>query len=34
MHIKELTLAEFDAFGKTCPIGSYHQTSKIIMIMI
>lgn len=33
MHIKELTLAEFDAFGKTCPIGSYHQTSSYALFM-
>lgn len=33
MHIKELTLAEFDAFSKTCPLGSYHQTSSYALFM-
>jgi len=33
MHIKELTLAEFDLFSKTCPLGSYHQTSNYALFM-
>lgn len=33
MHIKELTIAEFDAFAKTSPIGSYYQSSNYALFM-
>lgn len=33
MHLKELTIAEFDAFAKTCPISSYYQSSKYALFM-
>lgn len=33
MHIKELTVAEFDAYSKTCPIGSYYQSSNYALFM-
>ena len=33
MHIKELTIAEFDAFAKTCPINSYYQSSNYALFM-
>ncbi len=33
MHLKELTIAEFDAFAKTSPLGSYHQSSNYALLM-
>ncbi len=33
MHLKELTIAEFDAFSKTCPTTSYYQTSSYALFM-
>lgn len=33
MHIKELTVAEFDAFAKNNPIGSYYQSSDYALFM-
>ncbi|MCM1053706.1 MAG: aminoacyltransferase [Ruminococcus sp.] len=33
MHIKELTVAEFDAFSKNNPMGSYYQSSNYALFM-
>jgi len=33
MHIKELTIAEFDAYAKTNPLGSYYQSSNYALFM-
>ncbi len=33
MHIKELTMAEFNAFSESCPLGSYHQSSNYALFM-
>ncbi len=33
MHIKELTIAEFDSYSKNCPIGSYYQSSNYALFM-
>jgi len=33
MHIKELTIAEFDAFTASSPIGSHYQTSNYALFM-
>lgn len=33
MHLKELSLAEFDAFAKTCPISSHYQSSNYALFM-
>lgn len=33
MHLKELSIAEFDAFSKTCPTSSYYQTSSYALFM-
>jgi len=33
MHLKELSIAEFDAFAKTCPLNSYYQSSNYALFM-
>ncbi len=33
MHIKELSIAEFNAFASSCPLGSYHQSSNYALFM-
>lgn len=33
MHIKELNIAEFNAFSKTCPITSHYQNSNYALLM-
>ncbi len=33
MHIKELTVAEFDAFSKNNPMGSFYQSSNYALFM-
>lgn len=33
MHIKELTIAEFDAFAKNHPLGSHYQSSNYAILM-
>ncbi len=33
MHIKELSLAEFDSFANSWPLGSYHETSSYALLM-
>ena len=33
MHIKELTIAEFDSFSKSFPISSYYQSSHYALFM-
>ena len=33
MHIKELSIAEFDSFAKSFPISSYYQTSNYALFM-
>lgn len=33
MHIKELSIAEFDAYAKANPISSYHQTTNYALFM-
>lgn len=33
MHIKELTIAQFDSFTASNPIGSYYQTSNYALLM-
>lgn len=33
MHIKELTVAEFDAFSKNSQLGSFHQSSSYALFM-
>lgn len=33
MHIKELNIAEFNAFSKTCPITSHNQNSNYALLM-
>jgi len=33
MHIKELTIAEFDSFAKNNPLGSYYESSNYALFM-
>ena len=33
MYLKELTIAEFDAFARSFPIGSYYQSSNYALFM-
>ena len=33
MHIKELSIAEFDSFAKSFPISSYYQSSNYALFM-
>ena len=33
MHIKELSIAEFEAFSKNNPLGSYHQSINYALFM-
>ena len=33
MHIKELSIAEFDSFARSFPISSYYQSSNYALFM-